>query len=129
MKHDRMHQGNKRQDISQGEAEAQQDAGLTAGVTPDLHAPEITHPSEESEINLHGDIDGSPFSANPGEMSLADAAEVDKANADAAVSDDDATRQREVESRITGVDTETLAAEDEAEGDDPKPKPKAKAKK
>lgn len=124
MDFNKAHVGKHRQDISQEEAEAQDAAGLTAGVTPDLHAPEIVSPADETETNLHGDIDGSPYSANPGEMTLADAAEQDKAAPEQAMSDADGTREREIESRVTGVDTETLAAEDEAEGNAPKAAPK-----
>jgi hypothetical protein len=119
-----MHQGQARQAIGPEESEAQAEAGLTPGITPDLHAPEITHPGDEEEINLHGDVDGSPFSANPGEMSVAEAAEKSKDGADQPSEDMADTRERERESRLTGTPTEALAADDEA--DTPAPKRSAK---
>lgn len=122
MKWDRVHVGKHRQAISDEEAQAQDEAGLTPGLTPDLHAPEISPPSLEPETNLHGDIEGSPYSSSPGEMSLHEAAEQEKSQPSQAGADAADTREREIESRVTGVDTETLAAEDEAEGNDPKPK-------
>lgn len=127
VKWDSVHVGKHRQAISGEEAQAQADAGLTPGITPDLHAPEISPPHMESETNLHGDVAGSPYSDSPGEISLKQAAEQDKANASQPRADAAGTRGREIESRVTGIDTETLAAEDEAEGDGPKPKP-SKAK-
>lgn len=124
MKYDRAHQGQQRQEMDADEAEAQAGAGVKPGVNPELHAESI-EPGPESGINLHGDVPGSPYSSNPGEMTLGEAAEQAKANADEQAAADDAdTRDREVESRATGVPTERLAAKDEAGGDDPEPAPK-----
>jgi hypothetical protein len=116
---EKFHQGQYRQAINPDEAEAQKDAGLTPGITPDLHAPEIVHPADTTETNLHGDVPGSPYSTTPGEMSVAEAAEQSQAASSAPATDDRDTRARELESRRTGVDTETLAAEDEAEQPNP----------
>lgn len=122
--YNKMHQGQHRQSIGDEEAQAQRDAGLTPGITPDLHAPEIANPAEQPETNLHGDVPGSPYSSTPGEMSLGEAAAKEQADATPAADDAD-TRAREVESRRTGVPTEQLAAEDEAEGNE-KPGPRTK---
>lgn len=48
---------------------------LTGEVNPKLKAPVIELPSDTQETNLHGDIEGSPYGANPGSKSLAEAAE------------------------------------------------------
>lgn len=113
------------------------EAGVSPGISPDLHAPEIVAPGEEPEMNLHGDIEGSPFSREPGKISLAEAGEEDekrrakRKGADADASDEAATRERVIESRKTGISTETLAAQDEAgikrEGPTGEP-PEAKSK-
>lgn len=126
MRWDRVHVGQHRQGVmSNDEIEAAEQAGVSPGINPDLHAPEIQLPGETAETNLHGDVEGSPYSANPGEISLSEAADRAKAgDADQPAEDMADTREREVESRRTGVDTETLAAEDE--GDKPAPKKPAK---
>lgn len=129
MDYGKCHVGQHRQLISMDEAEALKEAGFVPGITPDLHAPEIVLPGNAQQTNLHGDIDGSPYSANPGEISLAEAAEKAKGEADPSGDMVD-TRAREIESRVTGVDTETLAAEDEAEGEkSSKPKSSSARKK
>lgn len=131
MDYSKAHQGQNRQDISPDEAEEQAASGLKPGVSPDLHAPSISHDGAAPEINLHGDVPGSPYSSTPGEISLTEAAEAERAamaDPDQAAEDDADTREREVGSRRTGVPTEQLAAEDEA-GDDPEPTPKRPARK
>jgi hypothetical protein len=120
-----VHSGQHRQGyISPDEIEAAQAAGLTPGINPDLHAPEISNPANEPELNLHGDVAGSPFSSTPGEISLAQAG--DKGKDANAAKDDAGTRAVEMESRRTGVSTGVLAAEDE--GNSPTPKPPAARK-
>lgn len=128
MKWERVHQGVHRQWIPVEEREAFADATTgrsraaraaraalpPLGITPDLHAPEIVSPADEPELNLHGDVEGSPYGRNPGEMSLAEAAEQEKADAEGPAEDMADTRAREAESRRTGVPTEVLAAEDDA---------------
>jgi hypothetical protein len=125
--HDKFHTGQHRQDISPEESAEQKDMGLTPGLTPDLHAPEISDPSLETEKNLHGDVPGSPYSPTPGEMSLGEAADKAKEAAPQAADDAD-TRARELESRRTGVPTETLAAEDDANDNATPPASKSKPK-
>jgi hypothetical protein len=120
MDFEKAHQGKHRQAIPAEEAGAM---GTGAGIDPDLHASDhVTSIVDQPERNLHGDVPGSPYAAP-------DSATVD-ANAPQGTprADDAETRAREMESRKTGVPTETLAAEDEAEGDDPKPKPKRAGK-
>lgn len=121
MKWTSAHVGQHQQLVTPEAAELQKEAGwLAPGVNPDLHAPEISQPGDESEVNLHGDVEGSPYSTSPGEISLSEAADkAGKPDPQAAVSDDDGTREREVESRGRGVSTEALARDDEA---DDKPK-------
>jgi hypothetical protein len=83
---DKAHQGQHRQQISDAELEQMTDpeqeqaAGSAPGVTAELKVPEISNPSDEAEVNLHGDVAGSPYSATPGTMSLAEADEADKAD-------------------------------------------------
>lgn len=122
MRWDRVHVGQHRQGpMSPEEIEAAEKAEITPGINPDLHAPEIQLPGDTVETNLHGDIEGSPYSAEPGKMSLAEAADKDAEGAAAQAAADRAdTRAREAESRRTGTPTETLAAEDE--GDKPEPR-------
>ena len=67
MKFDRAHQGQHRQAIGADEAAEQADAGLTPGITPDLHAPEISHPGEEEEV-----IALTPVAAAPSTIFIAD---------------------------------------------------------
>lgn len=124
MKWSKVHVGIHRQGVmSDEEIAAAEDAGVTPGINPRLHAPEIVNPADEPETNLHGDIDGSPYSRNPGEISVAEAAERAAAGG-ASGADKQSTREREIESRKSGVPTETLARAEEAE--DAKP---SKAKK
>lgn len=129
MRWERVHVGQHRQLIPADEREAYADLSAAEkeslpvlGVTADLHAPEIVNPATAPEMNLHGDIEGSPYSANPGEISLAEAA--DKAGAGASAEDmaeDRAdTRARERESRRTGVPAEQLAAEEEGDQSPPR---------
>lgn len=122
----KLHQGQHQQVPTEPEIERARRGGGVPGINPSLHAPEISDPADEGEVNLHGDVPGSPYSSNPGEISLSEAAEQAKAAADAPAEDDDAdTRQREAKSRQTGVSTETLAAKDDAATARP-PAPQAK---
>lgn len=124
----KVHVGQHRQGpMTADEIKAAEDAGQVPGINPDLHSPEIALPGDTVETNLHGDVAGSPYSSTPGEISLAEAGEQDKAaNANQPASDAAGTREIEMESRRTGVSTETLAAAEEA---DNTPSPKKPAKK
>lgn len=122
----KVHVGQHRQWIPPEEAAAYadlddkaKDALPVLGITADLHAPEIVNPADAPEMNLHGDVEGSPYSANPGEISLSEAAEKAKGDVDPS-GDMVETRAREFESQRTGVPTEQLAAEEE--GDQPPPR-------
>jgi hypothetical protein len=63
------HVGNVRQLLHEGEDPE------TASVTPQLKVPEIPDPSTQESKVLHSDVEGSPYSATPGRLTLAEAAE------------------------------------------------------
>jgi hypothetical protein len=107
--------------MTEDEIKAAEDAGKVPGIEPELKAPVIVDPSDAAEVNLHGGVPGSPYSSNPGEVSMEDARKQDEEEAATTRAEDDAqTRMREIESQRTGVPTETLAAQE----DEPEPEPK-----